>query len=119
MADDVAVVEIERVEKAERVAHHPRHGVVVVGLRVAGVALADLVDRDHPAFPGQGVEIEVPVGRAVGAVMRAEIAAVEQHDRLARPLVEIARADPLDIDEFRLRKIHFRLPRLRAAVQGA
>ena len=82
--------------------HHARHRVVAVGLGIVRLALADLVDGDDPALLRETVEVQVPVGRAVRAVMRSEIAAVEQHHELPRSIVEITRPDTVDIDELRL-----------------
>ncbi len=52
MADDVAVVQVQDLEEPEGVGDDARHGVILVGLRVVGVTLADLVHRYDAAFFG-------------------------------------------------------------------
>jgi len=99
--DDMDVLEPERGQEPVRVPHHRRHAVVVV-LRIVGVSLAQLVDREHTVPSAQTLDVELPVARRFGQVLRPEIAAVEQDERRALAGHEVAGPDPVDIDEFRL-----------------
>jgi len=57
-------------------------GEIVVDIRLArhrlGIAVARHVERDHPEPPGQRIDIHHPVLPVAGAAM-------QQHQRLARP----------------------------------
>ena len=102
MADDVAVLEPQRIQAAERMIGDRLHRVSVIGLWIIGLALADLVDRNHMAAFAETGEIELPLCRAVRAVERAKITAVKQYDVRPRTSFEIPRPNTADIDEFSL-----------------
>ena len=92
----------QRVQRGAGMIDHALHGVAVIGLRIVGMALADLVDGEDVVALGQRVEIGVPVERAVGGVGRAGIAAVEQHQRRSVASLVVTGVDAVDIDEFAL-----------------
>ena len=105
MADDVVGLLAELVEKRDGVLHDGVHRVVGVGFRIVRVALAELVEGDG-VVPGlEHREVERPGLGGACAVAGAELRAVDHHDAFAFALVEIARADAVDVEPLLLAHI--------------
>src|SRR4051812_10821602 len=103
MADEMHRRELQRADECARLAHDCRHRVVVV-LGVVGLALADLVEHDGATVLRQWLQVLAPGVRARGGVAGAEVAAVDEDDRLALARVEIERADAVDVEPLTFRE---------------
>ena len=110
MPHQVDVAELQGLQETQGMPHHRGHGVVVVALGIVGQPLAQLVHRVDVEPLRQAVEVEPPVEAAVGRVVGAEIAAVEQHQRLAAALLEVTGADAVHVHELFVCLVHVSPP---------
>src|SRR5262245_58698756 len=110
------VAQAKRLDEIRDVLDDCGHRVVLYSSRVVGIALAEAVEGEHPSKLGDALEVPAPIGSAIGAQIRAEIAAVQEHNRLAFALLKVAGADAAHIDKLFIAQRHYtRPPRLDRA----
>src|SRR3954463_12225013 len=87
----------ERLDEAGKMtAERPDCVIVVSG--IVGEAVTELVDGQDPIVPAEHAEVAIPGFDGRGPHRVAVVAAGDEKDRLARPMVEVAGPYTLDIN---------------------
>src|SRR3954462_7129383 len=106
MADEVHGRQLQRADERPGMPNDGRHRVVVV-LRIVGFALPGLVEHDGAKVLREGEPGLAPRVPAGAGIARAEVAAVDEDDRLALPRLVIAGADAVDVQPFAFGQSHY------------
>src|SRR3954470_21550030 len=106
MTDEMHRRQLQRADEGRGVPHHRRHRVLVVP-RVVGLALPRLVEDDGMEVLGKRQQVLAPRVRAGGGIAGAEIAAVDEDDRLAAPGFVVTGAQAVDVEPLALRERHY------------